>query len=204
MENNKPLAETVIAPPLQTKKGNKNLSIIIVVVIILLAAGVGVVMMTRQPKKTTPNEAVVVNKEPSPTEAPRVDKASVKIQVVNGTGTPGQPSSAVNALTDAGFTADNITTGNADEFSSTTTTITVKSGFEGVVNDIKDALGAKFSDISVDPSHLDDTSDFDVKIVTGGKKFEEPTSTPAPTTEETPTDTPTITPTNTPIPTPTP
>lgn len=194
--------------PVRTRKNNLP---VVIGAVIIIAVLVGGFIMFRQSKKTVPPKVPVVTQEPSPTEMPKVDKSTVKIQVQNGTGTPGQAGTAVDALKKAGYNSDNIETANAKEFTSSVTTITAKAGFEGTASDIKISLGEVFTDINIDSAKLDTTSDFDIVIVTGGKKFEEvtPTKTITPTqsatpttTEATTTPTPTLTPTSSPTPTP--
>jgi cell division septation protein DedD len=194
---------------------NKNKKIAIIIGIVFAVVLVGGILTLRQSKKGDQTKiAVVEKKEPSPTEKPKIDKSSVKVQVLNGTGTPGQAGTVVEALKEAGYSADNITSANADAFDSTITTITARKGFEDIASDIKDNLKSVFDEINIDSSKLDEKSEFDIVVVTGGEKFEEtPTTTvtptenptPSPTSETpTPTPTPTITPTPTPIATPIP
>jgi hypothetical protein len=195
--------------PARTRKNNLPIVIGAVIAIVVLVGGF---IMFRQSKKTVPPKVVVVNKEPSPTQMPKIDKSTVKIQVQNGTGTPGQAGTAVDALKKAGYNSDNIQTANAKDFTSTVTTITARTGFEGTANDIKTSLKGVFTDINIDPAKLDTTSTFDIVIVTGGKKFEEPTPTKSavsptstsvsPTESPTATPTSTLTPTSSPTPTP--
>ena len=191
--------------PSVNKKGNRGMVIGIVVVFALL----GGFIAYRQFKKTPPPKpAIVVNNQPSPTVTPAIDKSTIKIQVKNGTGTPGQAASVVDALKTAGYNADNIKTANANEYADTTTTISARTGFEGAANDIKSSLESLFTDIKIDPANLDSAGDFDIVILTGGKKYaapteaSNPTQTPIPVDTTTPTATPT--PTDTPTPTPTP
>jgi len=200
---------TINSFPTQQKKN--NVAPTIVVAVVLLSAIIGSYLILRQSKKTEEKKDVVVQTvEPTPTDKPKKDKALVKVQVINGTGTPGQAGEVVKSLKDAGFSEDNIKTGNAEEFDNTTTTIEFKTDFEEIANDIKDQLKATFSEITVKSSKVDTESEFDIIIVTGGKIFA--TATPEPTKPETtptggltPTPTtPTATPTSTPIPTPTP
>src|SRR5437763_8547251 len=54
----------------------------------------------------------------------------LKIQVQNGTGTPGQAGTAVEAIKKAGYNSDNIKTANATNFNNSSTTISAKAGFE--------------------------------------------------------------------------
>lgn len=183
-------------------KKKNNLSAVIGTVIVV-AIVVGGIIYFRQSKKTVSPKIAVVNQEPSPTVTPAIDKNTVKIQVQNGTGTPGQAGTAVDALKTAGYNSDNIKTANAPEFTNTVTAITARAGFENVANDIKTSLSGVFTDINIDSSKLDTSSAFDIVIVTGGKKFElTPTTAPAATQTPIPVTT-TVTPTTTLTPTPT-
>src|SRR3989344_4650811 len=166
---------------LNPQSGNKNNKIAIAVgVVIILAVIIGGTFLLKKTKKTEPTKiAVVENKQPSPTEKPKIDKKSVKIQVLNGTGTPGQAGTAVEALKKAGYNPDNIKTTNAKDFDNTVTTITVRTGFEDTASDINDVLKSTFSEIKIETTQLDEKSEFDIVIVTGGKKFEEITPTTA-------------------------
>lgn len=203
------MQEVISTPLSQSEIGKKKkfpLVIVAVIIIIFLLAGFFIFRPFQGGTQTeispTPSEA------PTPTEKPQIDKEKVRIQVVNGTGTPGQAGKVVDLLKEAGYNADLIETGNADEFSSTPTKITARTGFEDAANDIKEVLGKTFDEITIDSTQLEDTSKFDIVIVTGGEEFKEPTDTPAPTsTSTTSTPTPTgatSTPTPTKTPTPTP
>ena len=138
---------------------------------------------------------------PSPTPTPIINKDSVKIQVLNGTGTPGQATKVAVTLKNAGYNLDNMKTGNSPD-NLTTSSITSKAGFESVAVDMKTVLSSDFPDIEVSSSPLDISSEFDIVITTGGQKYVAPTATPTPTGNDTPTPTPTST-TDTPTPTPT-
>ncbi len=201
------MVDTSVSSLNQPKKGGKKK--ILVILVILIIAGLGV-FAYRYFNKSQPKEAKpVTSPEPSTTPKPTIDKKSIKIQVQNGTGTPGQASSAVDALTKAGYSAENIKTSNAKTFDASSTTISAKKGFDDVASDIRDALKPTFSDTTIDSTPLDDKSEFDIVIVTGGKKFEtatpsassEATTKPNPTTTTGPT---TTSATSTPSPTPTP
>src|SRR3989344_5994809 len=202
-----------IQPP-ETKK-NKTAIIIVIVFVVLALVGSFLFFRQTQDKGQAENSVLENNTPtPTPTEEPKVDKKSVKIQVLNGTGTPGQAADAVEALEKAGYDADNIKTGNAEEFDHKNTTVSYKDGFKDTADDIKKALGSAFDDIVIDSTLLDEDSEFDIVVTTGGKIFEEETTTltPKPTlTSSSPTPSPTtatttLTPTltSTPIPTPTP
>lgn len=188
---------------LQEKKGNKKTVIVIIVIIVAIIIGGFFYLQqskkTDQTKETT--EITTEIKKPSPTEKPEIDRKSIKIQVLNGTGTPGQAGTVVDDLKSAGYDSDNIKTANAEEYDKTITTISIKKGFDYVADDIKDVLKSDFDEIRIDSTELDTDSEFDVVITTGGKIFEEVTPTVAPKEDSTPSPTPTETDT-TPTPTP--
>ena len=183
---------------------------IIIGIVFVVAALVGGILMLRQPKKTDQTKvSVVEKKEPSPTKKPKIDKDLVKIQVLNGTGTPGQAGLAVEALKKAGYNPDNIKAANAEDFDNTVTSITAKDGFDDVASDVKDALKTTFDEIKIDSTNLDEDSEFDIIVTTGGKIYEEATPTTNPTNPDvsptqSPTATITLTPSPTSSPTPTP
>ena len=108
------MEETAFSYPSQPKKSNKTM--LFVIVGILLAVLIGWFFITQQPKNTdeVKNDVVVEEKTPTPTtEKPKIEKSSVKIQVINGTGTPGQAGIVVKALEEAGYSSDNIKTGKS-------------------------------------------------------------------------------------------
>ena len=182
----------------RVKKPNKlGIAIFVLIVLILVVS----LLIFRQSKKEQTQVSISPTSVPTPTEKLTIDKQKVKIQVLNGTGTPGQAGKAADALKNAGFNADNIKTDNAPEDQSVTT-ISAKTGYEDMVNDIKAALSDLFDKINVDSSTLTSDSEFDVIVTTGGKKFEVPTSTPIPSSASaTPTVTTTPSPTKSPTPT---
>ncbi len=167
----------------------------LIIVIVIVAIAIAGIFVLRKPKKTeqtiiTPTEEKV---QVSPTEeTAEIEKNTVKIQVLNGTGTPGQAGEAVSLLEDAGYDSSNIKTDNAEEFDTRTTEIAAKEGYSKVASDIKKVLSSKFGKINISSSLADD-SEYDIVITTGGKKYEEETPTPEETTEESPTETPTPT-----------
>lgn len=205
------MVETVSLNPNQPTRSKKKTITIIIGIVLVVTAVVGGFLILIQPKKTSEIKVTVANKEkePTPTEEPNIDKKSVKIQVLNGTGTPGQAGSVVDALKET-YREDNIETGNASDYDNKVTTIATKAGFESIAKDIKQTLSGTFDDIKINSSQsLSSDNEYDVIITTGGKKYEEEetTSTPSPkvtSASESPTPTPTTEVTSTPTPTPTP
>ncbi len=198
MDNTAPLYQT---PPVAPKKRPSFILAVVIIAAILLVGG-GIILFRRQKNNNQPTSVTMTpTQEPTATPTPQVDKQSVKIQVLNGTGTPGQAASAVKALENAGYSADHIKTGNADTYDHTVTTIAIKAEFAGITDDIKTALSSTFDNITVDSSQLGSESAYDVVITTGGKIYQTPT--PTATSAATLTGGPTNTPTPTSNPTPT-
>jgi len=196
------MEETAFQYPSRQNKG-KNIKLAIIMGVVVLMAGFIGILLTRQPKKeNVKTDITIEKKEPSPTTKPKIEKSSVKIQVVNGTGTPGQAGVVVKALEDAGYNSDNIKTSNAEKFDNATTTINARADFEEIVKDVKDVLTPTFEEITIDSSILDIESEFDIIVVTGGEIFEAATPTPSVTGSTTLTPSSTITPTLTLSPTP--
>ena len=178
-------------PQFKKSKVNGTVWVVLFAIAVIVIGGF---VLSRQQKKVpeAKKDVVVEKKEPSPTAKPKIEKSSVKIQVVNGTGTPGQAGIVVKVLEGAGYSADNIKTDNAEKFTTLTTTITARTDFEEIVNDIKDVLKPTFEEITVDSSNLNTDSEFDIVIVTGGKLFEAITATPSATVTPSSSPSPTV------------
>jgi len=178
-------------PQFKKSKVNGTVWVVLFAIAVIVIGGF---VLSRQQKKVpeAKKDVVVEKKEPSPTAKPKIEKSSVKIQVVNGTGTPGQAGVVVKALEGAGYSADNIKTDNAEKFTTLTTTITARTDFEEIVNDIKDVLKPTFEEVTVDSSNLNSDSEFDIVIVTGGKLFEAITATPSATVTPSSSPSPTV------------
>jgi len=184
-------------PQFKKSKVNGTVWVVLFAIAVIVIGGF---VLSRQQKKVpeAKKDVVVEKKEPSPTAKPKIEKSSVKIQVVNGTGTPGQAGIVVKSLEGTGYSADNIKTANAEKFTTLTTTITARTDFEEIVNNIKDVLKPTFEEVTVDSSNLNSDSEFDIVIVTGGKLFEAITATPSATVTPSSSPSPTVSITSTP------
>ncbi len=191
------MQETPFQYPSRIEKSNKKIIYIIIGVIILASLFIGWLVTRPSVKPEEKKDVVIEQKEPSPTEKPKIEKTSVKIQVVNGTGTPGQAGVVVKALEAAGYSADNIKSTNADTYDNLVTSISARANFEEIVSDIKTVLKPTFAEITDSSPNLSEDSAFDIVVLTGGKTFETVTPTtaatdsgslsPSPTTSPTPT-----------------
>jgi hypothetical protein len=191
------------------KKSNKNPLIIAAVVIVALIIGFFAFRQSSQQQseeKLSPTPTEAFEQLPTEEPSPAVKKDELKIQILNGTGKPGQAAQVLTLLKDADFNDSNIKTGNAQNYATQPTTIKIKKGLDSYATEIKNLLQKSFDEVKIDSNYLDAIEDYDIIITTGGKKYEEPTATPAPTSttsSPSPTSTPTTTPTNTPAPSPT-
>lgn len=160
--------------PYPIQKDNSKLKWFVVISL----AGIGIlggVLFFRQPQKIEAKKVVV---EPikyrqlsnTPTEKPIRARKDVTIQVLNGTGIPGQAGLIVKALEASGYTLDNIKSGNAKAIGVQTTTITSRADFEEIVAHIRGVLKSMFPVIEDGVSNLNPNEDsgFDVIIITGG------------------------------------
>ncbi len=118
---------------------------------------------------------------PAPSASPSsVDKDQIKIQILNGTGIPGEAAYLQNQLKPLGYT--NITAGNADSTTNTTTQVIFASGVsETVKTEITAQLKSIYETVQADTSRS--LTSTDIQITTGLKKgaTPKPAETPSPT-----------------------
>ena len=167
--------------------------VVLVGIIAIIAVGAWFIMQDVSTEDTAPENnsgselSNLPTQEPTPTpeptpteEAEPVDKSEVRIEVLNGTGTPGDAGYLQGELEDIGF--EDIDAGNADDQGETTTTATFSRELSApIVDEITEKLEELYEDVSTRKSTLGD--DYDVRIVTGTRK--DATSTTADTTEDT-------------------
>lgn len=186
----------------QKTKKKSNVLVFIILGIVILVGGI-IFFVTKGKKDTelvspTPASEGVTISTPSSTEAPEaVDKADVAIEVLNGTGIPGEASYLQDKLKVLGYS--DIEVGNADEQDQTITTVTFNADLdEANKNEIQTELEKLYKDVTVKTSS---SLSVDASIVTGLKKGA--TAKPSPTATPTAKPSPTATATGTASPTPT-
>lgn len=114
----------------------------------------------------TPEPSSSPTPEPTATPEP-VNKEDLKIEVLNGTGTPGDAGYLQKKLEDLGYT--NTEAGNADEQDQTTTTITFSRDIPtNIVDELKSSLEGFYEDVTTRTSTLSDG--VDIRITTGTRK----------------------------------
>lgn len=119
---------------------------------------------------TFPTPEVASTPEASPTATPApVDKSEVKVEILNGTGVPGEASFLQKELEKLGFTSENITAGNADEQDATETTATYSRDLaQATADEITQRLEEVYT--AVRTRRATTSGDFDVSITTGPRK----------------------------------
>jgi len=109
---------------------------------------------------------------PAPSEETKLD--GLKVNILNGSGIPGEAGKVQALLEEAGF-AD-FKTGNAGNYNYTITEVTLKKGVSSAAFDaVKEALD-EYNVVKQEDT-LDEDSDFDVEIIVGTK---EAAASPAP------------------------
>lgn len=112
---------------------------------------------------STPVPPTPTPEPPTPTPTPEIDRAQIKIKVLNGGGVPGKATVVKNILTGKGY--EQVLTGNAANFDFKQTEILVKEStknyFETVAADIADNATVR------SPGKLDDKDAADVHIIIG-------------------------------------
>lgn len=103
---------------------------------------------------------------PSPTPTPEIKKDTIKVKILNGSGTPGKAGDVKTVLKEKGY--QDIVTGNADTFDFEITEIAVKKGSEHIASLVKSEIADYAKDAKI--TLLGDKETADV-VVTVGKDF---------------------------------
>lgn len=123
---------------------------------------------TQTPLPDSPDSATSPTPTPEPTPDPKseIDKSSVKINILNGSGTPGAAGKLEGVLKTAEF--ENLDTGNADSYDFKSTQISVKADNQPLLDLLKDSLKDDYTIGDTDTS-LDTDSKFDAVITVGSE-----------------------------------
>lgn len=146
-------------------------------------------------KKPVPNQAVVETQTTptiapaqtaSPSAAPeadtdvsdiKIDKADVKIKILNGTGEKGIANKVKTKLEEDGFV--DVKTGNADNYNYTKTEVNYKSKYLSLFSGIQKLLEPTYK--AVKGEVLKTSDDFDIYIILGGTAAKtQPVASPSP------------------------
>lgn len=168
--------QDVSFPSVKPKKKNKKLTYIIIAVIGVMILGGGGFFLLSSPKfdedanpSPTPFIEPIQRDDsvlPSETEAPapkEIDRASIKVEIQNGTGIPKEASFLQAKLEALGY--EDIDTGNAGDQSATTTKVTFSADLQKeAVDEITKELKDIYEKVTSDTSK---SQDVDVLIITG-------------------------------------
>lgn len=140
---------------------------IIIIAVALLTGGTLLVVVSGLPKlptmftKPTPTPTPAPTPTPTPAAAARGD---IKIQILNGGGTPGSASKAKAFLEKKGYTI--AETGNTDKYTYTKTEILVKSGKEAYLEFLKADLKEDYT-VGTASATLPADVSFDARVIVG-------------------------------------
>lgn len=97
------------------------------------------------------------------TTAPAIDKSTIRIEVLNGSGVKNSAQAVSDQLTTAGFTI--LYTGNANKFTYQTSIVYFKSGKDAEANLVKDSLTGRT--VTIEESNSVVGSKYDIVVVVG-------------------------------------
>ena len=170
--------DDIFATPLPIPQTNKNsfmkIFIISFVVTVIVAAIGGFVLWNKRSSTPfvdltpTPTRPVVETPTAAPTQA-QINKAELKVQVLNGSGTAGEAGRVESLLEADGF--ETIETGNADNYDYAETIIQLKASLPTeFFNQIENVLVPYEVEAG---ETLTDDSDYDVVVIVGSTKTED-------------------------------
>lgn len=177
-------SETVEIKSESEKKKPSPFKIILIVLIVTLVIGLvggGIYVYQKAMGKTKPPSAPEPSVQtfptslpteapslpsPTPTPAIELDRADLKLQVLNGSGTPGLAGEAQEYLEGLGY--QDVDTGNAASYDYEETEIAIKEDKEEYLNLLIEDLSEEYT-LATDTAILDEDSQYDA-VVTIGKK----------------------------------
>ena len=198
-----PLSSGQMSRP-SSKRDKKTVGLILLLIALVLVGG-GVFyflsLRNKQESRTespTRTEAPMIIEEesvststPTPTPAEVVDKKSVSIQVLNGTGIVGEAAYLQDRLNSLGYTS--VKVGNAAKQDYESTQVTFSSSLSSsAVSEITKELEKIYQKVETKKSS---STSYDVEIITGLRSGQTPkvSATPKPTSTAKPTSSPTPT-----------
>jgi hypothetical protein len=111
----------------------------------------------------TPTSTPTPEATPTPTQA-ALDRASLKIQVLNGGGTPGAATKMKKALEDKGYTVTD--TGNASSYTYDETEILVKKDKEAYIALLEEDLKGSYT-LGASAATVEDDEPYDAQVIVG-------------------------------------
>lgn len=162
------LADGSIMDESKDQKSNKKFLKIAGVLAILIILGFFLKSAVQSPMFQKPAPTPTAKPTEAPTPTPTItakDKGLIKIQILNGSGTPGQAGQVKNSIVQLGYTSSNITTDNADSSDHKGTTAEFGAS---VSKDERDEIVKTLKNTFTDVSEKDSSSaNYDIIITTG-------------------------------------
>lgn len=160
-----------VYPQITEHKRNGTSSVflwaVIIIGVALLTGGTLLVIASGLPKLPTLLTKPTPTPTPAPTPTPTpasVSRADIKLQVLNGGGTPGSAGKAKSFLEDKGYTVENV--GNTDEYTYDETEIHGKPGREAYLEMLKTDLSDEYT-IGTASADLPADSPYDAQVIVG-------------------------------------
>lgn len=173
-----PESQPVLTEPITASDTSRNfkwkkwLLILLVVAAGLVLVGGGIFVYRKAMKRqaitsTSPAlpETIQPEKETPPvTPTPALTRADIKIQVLNGSGTPGAAGKTADFLEDKGY--EDIKTGNADSYDYEKTVVKIKEDKKDYLELLRSDLSGEYT-LAADTETLETDSSFDAIIILG-------------------------------------
>ena len=119
-------------------------------------------------EETQTTEAPTATPTEKPKEETKVDYSKYSLQILNGSGVPGEAGKAKDLISDLEF--DSVATANASSYDFEKTTVALKEGIPSqIFTDVKKLLGDTY-DLESKSELLEDSSKYDVVITVGVRK----------------------------------
>ena len=169
----KPEHEETIIPEISVHRKNPRKPIIMWAIILIVAALVvgGIIMVVSG--KAGSLSSFIASPSPTPTSTPiptptpdvsQLDRSTLSIQVLNGSGIAGAAGKMKEALEEKGYTVGD--TGNAENYDYTSLEITVKKDKEAYLTLLESDLKEAYS-LGTTAATLADDVPYDVRIIVG-------------------------------------
>lgn len=201
-----PLSSGQVSRPV-AKKDKKKVGLILLLVALVMVGGAVFYSLSLRknqegkgggPIKTESplivEEREVSTSTPSPTPSEVIDKKSISVQILNGTGIVGEAAYLEGKLNNLGYTSTKVGNATKQDYQSTQVTFSSKLS-SSVVDEITKELEKIYDKVETKKSS---STSYDIEIITGLRQGQTPkasaTLTPTPTVKSTVSPTPTSTP----------
>jgi hypothetical protein len=150
-----------------------KLIVFIVLILLVLGTVVGGVLYFQKGVSEPAQQEADTTQAPADTETPvdleeeELDLTTITVSVLNGSGIAGEAGKVKDLLSEAGFSEDNIQTGNADSYDYQDISVSLKSGLpEKLIESIETSLSSNY-EVKISGDDLQENSTYDVVIIVG-------------------------------------